>query len=839
MNEEIKFWETIDGVIVIDFGTKRTGYGIATKEIEDVVTKWGKFSGYKNKTVLLYKKKFFNGDNKELEPVAWGDEAENKYQKLDEKERNDYYLIDNFKMFLNYNDEKPTLSRPSNRTNLAPGINQPNSPIKNLPMKSPQGNNQSVKNPPKKNSSGNNSPKKNPPTNNTPVKNPPNKPLPRKNDEMPFIEMRGRKIPVVNIIGDFLKLVKKDIIAYLKNKKYIENLKKDRLKCVITVPAIWTDKMKYMMREACQRAGIIKELEYNPKHFEFMLEPEAAAVHVYQSKEGKVWIKERDVFLLLDAGGGTIDISVYEMIGGQLNQLIKSSGGSAGGAYVDLKFVEWLCDHLRGNFASNAYDKNEVLKMDKNYYTFLNNWANIKEEFGEDEQNDPNGFQTIDIPSSMKKKFQQLGHTEDTNNPISLEKDSVKIPNKKMLDFFRDSLEKSKKYCDDILKQIKVQKVFVVGGFGGSHIYKSEIEKFFQQKNIPVYSPNDPGKAIILGALKQHTKPSVNNRIIPVTYGVSVCAPFIQGIHPDEKKLVQNQQVLCKDIFSQVITEGTKVSIGSKIENTFGIAKNGDKLEISFCMYEGTKKPTYVTDTSVSLAKFNLILPPNINNKSVVKTIFHFGESELNASVEIDNKELYRSPLRFDLFQRDQQEEIKESLPFHLILGLDSSGSMDGEKFQHVRECTAEILEQCSTVESNIVSMIIYDHKSEIVVGLEPMSKKQEVLKEIKFMGGGTSFKNAFNNIREVLLLNKNDLYTPVVLFLTDGMSDNGDEEIASIYLNFPEAQVFMIGFQVSEKSKQRLLTLCGEKGQYRDAKDGVELKQRFKEISLLIQKNN
>lgn len=76
----------------------------------------------------------------------------------------------------------------------------------------------------------------------------------------------------------------------------------------ITVPAIWSDHAKALMREACTRAGIIQP--HDPlDRLTLISEPEAAALYC-ERKCDISNLKHDDKFMIIDAGGGTVDLII-------------------------------------------------------------------------------------------------------------------------------------------------------------------------------------------------------------------------------------------------------------------------------------------------------------------------------------------------------------------------------------------------------------------------------------------------------------------------------------------------------------------------------------------------
>ncbi|KAL3879860.1 hypothetical protein ACJMK2_032139 [Sinanodonta woodiana] len=91
------------------------------------------------------------------------------------------------------------------------------------------------------------------------------------------------------------------------------------------------------MMEAAVEAGIKNE------NLKIALEPETASIFcrllpVEKMIEGggMTSFKPGSVYMVLDAGGGTIDITVHEVLSdGKLKELHKASGGAWGGTQVD------------------------------------------------------------------------------------------------------------------------------------------------------------------------------------------------------------------------------------------------------------------------------------------------------------------------------------------------------------------------------------------------------------------------------------------------------------------------------------------------------------------------
>lgn len=127
--------------------------------------------------------------------------------------------------------------------------------------------------------------------------------------ESEFI-LRGRKLlkeinkSATEVVGDYLGALWKHVLEtiYKARSKYVIDAMAFHV--VITVPAIWKDYARQAMEEAASKAGILTPRAAGPTTLAFVPEPEAAALATLG--EGKRQFKTGDVFMICDAGGGTV-----------------------------------------------------------------------------------------------------------------------------------------------------------------------------------------------------------------------------------------------------------------------------------------------------------------------------------------------------------------------------------------------------------------------------------------------------------------------------------------------------------------------------------------------------
>lgn len=266
------------------------------------------------------------------------------------------------------------------------------------------------------------------------------------------------------------------------------------------VPAMWSDRAKQMMREASILAGIIDKDDH---HDRLMLisEPEAAAIYCEKACD-QFSMEDGDEFMICDAGGGTLDLIVFNVKmdangNRKFQESAKGMGKSCGSVFIDKKMrkllksklnkatsgrvpvhaLENMMEHFIGkegewNATTSTHNSNYFLVIEK-----------LKPSFDGTED------QYLELPMNA-------GLTEHTMPSIGL--------GEGMLRFSLEEL-KAKVYepvVREVLELVHKQKaevpnlkaIFMVGGFGSSQYLYSRVHEEFDPLNIKVISPPRAGK---------------------------------------------------------------------------------------------------------------------------------------------------------------------------------------------------------------------------------------------------------------------------------------------------------------------------------------------------------
>lgn len=110
---------------------------------------------------------------------------------------------------------------------------------------------------------------------------------------------------------------------------------------ILTVPAVWSDAAKQATIRAAQQAGL-------GQCSHMISEPEAAAVYALSTMKGS-GLQVGDVYIILDAGGGTVDLITYQVVNLQplkFKEIVPGTGALCGSAMLNLRFETFVSNRL-------------------------------------------------------------------------------------------------------------------------------------------------------------------------------------------------------------------------------------------------------------------------------------------------------------------------------------------------------------------------------------------------------------------------------------------------------------------------------------------------------------
>jgi hypothetical protein len=340
-------------------------------------------------------------------------------------------------------------------------------------------------------------------------------------------EGSGYRMPAgfdaVTVIADYLRFMKEYTLQKLQNAFPMGNVHADLVQWCLTVPAMWTDEQKDAMRSAAHRAGLVSEKD--SEQLLVILEPEAAALHARVSRD--VEMEEDSVFMVVDAGGGTVDITMHKVVSRNgetvLSELAPGLGGCCGSTYVDKNFEQWF----RAQVGKAVFDSWKE-RCPAEYLELMGQWETAKRGFRGSRQaaarvkspiralmhrmdqhfiaKPKSPAVSISIPAKLLEGL-------DANAAAKLEEqndgydDRLLITQSQMKAFFDPVIDEVVQLvaAQNVLAgQCKGGKVLLVGGFSGSPYFTAQVKQQISTDASDVLCPPHPATAVLLGTPWMH-----------------------------------------------------------------------------------------------------------------------------------------------------------------------------------------------------------------------------------------------------------------------------------------------------------------------------------------------
>ncbi|XP_078325395.1 heat shock 70 kDa protein 12B-like [Crassostrea virginica] len=425
---------------------------------------------------------------------------------------------------------------------------------------------------------------------------------------------KGKKMEAMKVFSAAIGYLRKHLQSTCE--KQLTDIEDSDIRWVLTVPAIWNDQSKQFMREAAEKVGIHKH------RLVIALEPEAASLYcmylpVQREGENSTFgvFKHGSKYMVVDAGGGTIDITVHEVQhNGTLKELHKANGGNWGGTKVDASFRSLLSsivgnDVIETFTTDHKYDYLELLTDFEVKKRTIN--PNLAEKV------------TFKVPITLLETFREINPGSNIKtvvtsnarykNQLNWTGDKLRMEAQLTKALFDESCKKIVDHMQQLfrLPDIKdVSSILLVGGFAESPMLQEAVKEAFRNKKVIV--PQDAGLAVLKGAvLYGHQPNAISSRVCKYTYGVETTNIFDPKIHPQSKKISCDGVERCSDIFSRHVSVGEMIKVGEpQVKQDYTVVE-ADQTKMTFQIYTSNQRePTYTTDAGCTrLGKFTIDLP--------------------------------------------------------------------------------------------------------------------------------------------------------------------------------------------------------------------------------------
>ena len=404
----------------------------------------------------------------------------------------------------------------------------------------------------------------------------------------------GKEADIENIIAKILEEVSKEAISQIKRNSD-KTIKKEDIKWVVTIPAIWEEKSKQIMINASFKAGLINET--TDLSLFLALEPEVAGMYYFSNASSFNNLENNDPYIICDIGAGTVDICTHKRIKNDfsiikpLNSLSNEKsifdselieeyppiGGDYGGNAINEEFIKRLIIELFGK------EKVEQLKNDltnEDWVKFEKEIEDIKRKYSDFE---PTNFKLdcylFEDENNDKKLDDYINEYNNKNHKYKYEikknrKWELSFPSMIFSDITKELAEKIFLKIEEIYNNVHTGEIITTGAGSKNNNFFHHLYDFAKEKNmhINISSTEDPEVSILKGAvLFGFNSNIIRKRKSKYTIGIKAHRDWEENRYKDKgiKISTELDGDQCSNLFSKFITRNQYIHFDQIISHKY------------------------------------------------------------------------------------------------------------------------------------------------------------------------------------------------------------------------------------------------------------------------------
>jgi len=425
---------------------------------------------------------------------------------------------------------------------------------------------------------------------------------------------------------------------------------------VLTVPAIWSPKSKLVMRKAAENAGLLTDKD----KLLLALEPESASIFI-QLKENVGHLAKGTKFVVADLGGGTADITSYEMLDdNHMREVTRASGGSWGSIMIDREYRNFLIKV----FGEQAVDGFQ-LETPVNWTSLINAFEIFKRSYSMEE--DINrielnaGFvkyltkNKINIREKLaatkfERKDAVFTYDDESTYQFCVNQAAAQL-------FFRPVVNQIVEHLKGLLKKPEMkgtQYLFLVGGMSQFSFVEESIKAGLLdliEKGLVMVRPTRSHLTVVAGACLFGLRPdSITSRMTLRSYGCKMSEPFdtANPRHTADRKVKKGEgQFFVDGVFDPFVKVNQSVMNDQSVTRSYiPLLETQATMKLEF--YETTEENNYFIAGCQHAGTITVTIPRKGKLEDrVVNVNMSFGSTEISITATNNSNEPFKTSIEF------------------------------------------------------------------------------------------------------------------------------------------------------------------------------------------------
>ncbi|KAJ3347690.1 hypothetical protein GGF32_006765 [Allomyces javanicus] len=397
--------------------------------------------------------------------------------------------------------------------------------------------------------------------------------LARRDAAMDKLKKLGKD--AVDLIADYLRALVEFMGKFIEHADPKMRLNPYHVRWCLTIPTMWTDAAKQKMYRAMFKADLIPSL--TSERVVFCSEPMAGLLSEALSSDSRTLVQRNDPILVVDMGGGTVDLTAMRMGSDGFEELVPGIGATCGSTMLDDDFLAMFRRAVGPDIYDQVVEEHPKVKV-----KVLHDWETCKLNFGGEKQ----FYGRISIPRAMTQRLdesdaeflpQPLGQVDDEFAEVEFEDRELCVTTALMQALYEPIVTEIVQLVATMLdrlqaKGITVAHILCVGGFSQSKYLISTLHERLPINPLKIVPSVNAPAVVLLGAPIFSCRPElIRKQVARLTYGIATRAIYAPSIHGPRGQL-GDRLVMCDDGLTRV-------------ENAFDVVlRKGDALVPGQCL---------------------------------------------------------------------------------------------------------------------------------------------------------------------------------------------------------------------------------------------------------------